>query len=122
MTTDQLLHDYEREALHQYRSNQAVQPNTNGQEISTWVDWALLHQLIPWLAAAFAWLMWAVFLLIPTLFNFDYAGMFPAVSNYAYVMMGLTLCLAASVAAKCEHGVRAIAFTFSVLLLSYWIF
>ena len=120
MNEQQLLAAYEREALHQYRAESAAYINEVSKEPC--IDWALLHQLIPWLAAAFAWLMWAVFLLVPTLFNFDYAGMFPAVSNYAYVMMGLTLCLAASVAAKFAHGVRAIAFTFSVLLLSYWIF
>lgn len=101
--------------LHQYQQARQPAPVVTRQRI----DW---HGLIPFLAALFAWLMWLVFLLLPTVFNFHYAGMFPAVSNYAYVMMGLTLCFAASVAAWLAHGVRAIAFTFAVLLLSYWIF
>lgn len=84
------------------------------------IDWQALHRLIPWFAALAAWVMWALFLLIPTAFGLHYTGMFPAVSNWLYVSMGLILCLAATVAAQVQHGVRAILFTFAVLLLSYW--
>lgn len=84
------------------------------------IDWKSLHGLIPWFAALTAWVMWGMFLLIPTAFGLHYAGMFPAASNWLYVGMGLTLCLAATVAAQVQHGARAILFTFSVLLLAYW--
>ena len=84
------------------------------------IDWRVIHALIPWLAAFTAWVWWALFLLIPSVFGLHYAGMMPAMNNAAYTMMGLTLCLAATVAAQVQHGVRAIAFTFSILLLSYW--
>ncbi|WP_287600605.1 hypothetical protein [Thiothrix sp.] len=84
------------------------------------IDWRTIHALIPWLSTLFAWLMWAGFLLVPTVFGLHYAGMFPAANNAVYVMMGLTLCLAATAAASMQHGVRAIFFTGSVLLLSYW--
>lgn len=84
------------------------------------IDWHALGNMIPWIAALLAWAMWALFLLIPTAFGLHYAGLFPAASNWGYVLMGLTLCLAATVAAQVQHGVRAIAFTFAVLLLSYW--
>lgn len=94
---------------------QEGKPQTGGA-----IDWRALHALIPWLAALGSWFMWALFLLIPTAFNLHYAGMFPAMSNWLYVGMGLTLCLAATVAAQVQHGARAILFTFSVLLLSYW--
>lgn len=114
MNEQQLMQAYEREALHQYRAQASSQGNGNKPQD--------LHGLIPFIAALSAWLMWAVFLLIPTLFEFDYTGLFPAVSNWLYAAMGLTLCLAASVAAWFQHGVRAIGFTFAVLLLSYWIF
>lgn len=84
------------------------------------IDWRVIHALIPWLAVFAAWLWWALFLLIPSVFGLHYAGMMPAMNNAAYTLMGLTLCLAATVAAQSQHGVRAIAFTFSVLLLAYW--
>lgn len=116
MNTDQLLHDYEREALHQYRAQSVDQDNTHAPE---GIHWAAF---IPFIAALAAWFMWLLFLLMPTAFSFHYAGMFPAVSNWLYVAMGLTLCLATSVAAWFQHGVHAIGFTFAVLLLSYWIF
>lgn len=101
------------QAAMQGRSAHSTHPVEN-------VDWRALHALIPWLAVLAAWAMWAMFLLIPTAFGLHYAGMFPAASNWLYVGMGLTLCLAATVAAQVQHGVRAILFTFSVLLLSYW--
>ncbi len=84
------------------------------------IDWQRLHALIPWFAVIGALIMWAMFLLIPTAFGLHYAGMFPAMSNWSYVAMGLTLCLAAFRAAKTHQGVHAIGFTFAVLLLSYW--
>ncbi len=87
---------------------------------TTGIDWRVIHALIPWFSAFVAWLWWAFFLLIPSVFGLHYAGMMPAMNNAAYTMMGLTLCLAATVAAQSQHGVRAIAFTFSVLLLAYW--
>ncbi|WMP17346.1 hypothetical protein [Thiothrix lacustris] len=87
---------------------------------SAGIDWRVIHALIPWLAAAVSWLWWALFLVIPSVFGLHYAGMMPAMNNAAYTLMGLTLCLAATVAAQSQHGVRAIAFTFSVLLLAYW--
>ncbi|MDX9989021.1 hypothetical protein [Thiothrix unzii] len=84
------------------------------------IDWRLIHALIPWLAAVSSWLMWAGFLLIPSTFGLHYAGMFPAANNAVYVMMGLTLTIAATIAAQSQHGVHAILFAFSTLLLSYW--
>lgn len=95
-------------------------PDSYSQAHRAPIDWRLIHALIPWLATGFAWLMWLGFLLIPTAFGLHYAGMFPAANNAAYTAMGLTLCLAATVAASHQHGVRAILFTFSVLLLAYW--
>lgn len=102
--------------------------NANAGSVSHWktetentpIDWQRIHALIPWFAVIGAVVMWAMFLLIPTAFNLHYAGMFPAMSNWSYVAMGLTLCLAAFRAAKAKHGVHAIGFTFAVLLLSYW--
>ncbi|MEZ5454291.1 MAG: hypothetical protein R3E93_15930 [Thiothrix sp.] len=99
------------DAINQHYSGMSDEPEG--------IDWAAF---IPFIAALAAWLMWLLFLLMPTAFSFDYAGLFPAVSNWLYVAMGLTLCLAASVAAWFQHGVHAIGFTFAVLLLSYWIF
>ena len=93
---------------------------TNPVQSSTGIDWRVIHSLIPWLAVFAAWLWWALFLLIPSVFGLHYAGAMPAMNNAAYTAMGLTLCLAATVAAQSQHGVRAIAFTFSVLLLAYW--
>lgn len=87
---------------------------------NTPIDWQRIHALIPWFAVIGAVVMWAMFLLIPTAFNLHYAGMFPAMSNWSYVAMGLTLCMAAFRAAKSKQGVHAIGFTFAVLLLSYW--
>ena len=87
---------------------------------STSLDWQRIHSLIPWCAVIGAAVMWATFLLIPTAFGLHYTGLFPALSNWAYVAMGLTLCLAAFRAAKSKQGVHAIGFTFAVLLLSYW--
>ena len=84
------------------------------------INWERLHALIPWIAFLFAGFVWATFLLIPTAFGLHYAGMFPAASNWLYVLMGLTLCLACFVAAQVKHGARAILFAFAVLLLSYW--
>lgn len=84
------------------------------------INWQRVHSLIPWCAVILAAVIWAMFLLVPTAFGLHYAGMFPAMSNWSYVAMGLTLCLAAFRAAKAKHGVHAIGFTFAVLLLSYW--
>ena len=84
------------------------------------IDWQAVHALIPWFAVMGAWVMWAMFLLIPTAFSLHYAGMFPAANNWLYVLMGMVLCLAALTAAQKQDGVRAILFTFAVLLLSYW--
>jgi hypothetical protein len=84
------------------------------------IDWQRIHAIIPWCAVIGAAVMWATFLLIPTAFGLHYTGLFPALSNWAYVAMGLTLCLAAFRAAKSKQGVHAIGFTFAVLLLSYW--
>ena len=92
----------------------------NGAALGSAIDWRAIHALIPWVAVIGAWAMWATFLLIPTLFGLHYAGLMPAANNWGYVMMGLTLCLAGMVAAKVQHGVRAIAFTATVLLLAYW--
>ena len=90
------------------------------QKIDAPIDWQAIHAMIPWLAVMGAWVMWAMFLLIPTAFSLHYAGMFPAANNWLYVLMGMVLCLAALTAAQKQDGVRAILFTFSVLLLSYW--
>ena len=96
------------------RNAGAIRTTANG------IDWRVIHALIPWFSAFVSWLWWALFLLIPSVFGLHYAGMMPAMNNAAYTMMGLTLCLAATVAAQSQHGVRAIAFTFAVLLLAYW--
>ena len=84
------------------------------------IDWRGIHALIPWIAFLFAVVVWAMFLLIPTAFTLHYVGMFPAANNWLYVLMGLVLCLACFVAARVQHGARAILFAFAVLLLSYW--
>jgi len=101
-------------------SETIIHQGQNQQQGRARIDWGLIHPLIPWIAAIAAFAMWALFLLIPSLFGMHYAGMFPVANNAVYVMMGLTLAIAAGVAAKSQHGVRAIAFSFSVLLLSYW--
>lgn len=87
---------------------------------NTPINWQRIHALIPWFAVIMALLVWAMFLLIPTAFNLHYAGMFPAANNWLYVAMGAVLVMAGYVAAKVQHGARAILFTFAVLLLSYW--
>lgn len=84
------------------------------------IDWYAITAFIPWFVTIAAFAMWAAFLLIPTAFGLHYTGMFPAMSNWSYVAMGLTLCIAAYRASKAEHGLHAILFTFGVLLLAYW--
>ncbi|MEZ5452879.1 MAG: hypothetical protein R3E93_08720 [Thiothrix sp.] len=111
--TDTRPQEIMQAAMHGHSAHSPAQSTAN-------IDWQALHRLIPWFAALTAWVMWAMFLLIPTAFGLHYAGMFPAASNWLYVGMGLTLCLAATVAAQVQHGARAILFTFATLLLSYW--
>jgi hypothetical protein len=91
-----------------------VLQNSNG------IDWRVIHALIPWFAALAAWAFWVLFLLLPSVFGLHYAGAMPAMNNLNYTLMGLSLCLAATIAAQVQHGVRAIAFSFATLLLAYW--
>ena len=94
--------------------------NDHTQTPSQPIDWRLLHSMIPWLVTSFAFVMWAMFLLIPTLFGIHNAVMFSALNNASYALSGLTLCFAAFRAAKANHGVHTVVFAFSVLVLSYW--
>lgn len=115
LTPSEQSHIASVRALQRFSGNDAPTLSDNAP-----INWQRLHALIPWLAFLLAALVWAMFLLIPTAFNLHYAGMFPAANNWLYVAMGLILCLACFVAAQVKHGAHAIAFSFAVLLLSYW--
>jgi hypothetical protein len=109
-----IMNHYAKMAGHDSWEDQALSGIGGG------IDWQRIHALIPWFAVIGAVVMWATFILIPTAFGLHYTGLFPATSNWLYVLTGLVLCLACFVAARVQHGARAILFAFAVLLLSYW--
>ena len=115
-----LLTPQEQAHLNTVRSYQHSPDTYPTPTASNPIDWQRIHALIPWLAVIGSVVMWATFLLVPTVFGLHYTGLFPATSNWLYVLMGLVLCLACFVAARVQHGARAILFAFAVLLLSYW--
>ena len=84
------------------------------------VDWDTIAEIIPALVAALAWLLWALFLLIPSLFGLHYTPLFSTANNAVFVLMGLVLCIALSIAIRSGHGARAIVFLLGISLLSFW--
>lgn len=84
------------------------------------IDWMLFFRTLPPLFLALAWVLWIAFLLIPAFFGLHYADLFPAEENALFVLMGLVLCLAASIALLHCHVLRSVGFVMAVSILAYW--
>ncbi len=99
--------------MHYHPTPQATQPTPG-------VDWEEIAEIIPFLVAALAWLLWALFLLIPSVFGLHNAPLFSTANNIVFTLMGFVLCIALSVAVRSGHGARAIVFLLGISLLSFW--
>ncbi|MGB0849444.1 MAG: hypothetical protein ACPGSM_22095 [Thiolinea sp.] len=108
-------HHHNYDYLPEYRPAplQELQPDPG-------VDWDTIAEIIPALVNALAWLLWALFLLIPSLFGLHYAPLFSSANNAVFTLMGLVLCIALSIAIRAGHGARAIVFLMGISLLSFW--
>ncbi len=84
------------------------------------IDWNLLAEIFPALVNALAWLVWAGFLLLPTLFGLHHVDLFSTANNAVFTAMGFILCLTVGVAIRSEHGGRAVLFVSGLALLAYW--
>ena len=84
------------------------------------VDWDNIAEVIPPLVALLSWLLWALFLLIPSIFGLHDAPLFSTANNVVFVAMGFVLCMAISSAIRSGHGARAIFFLMGLSLLSFW--
>lgn len=84
------------------------------------IDWDTIAEIIPPFVGFLSWLLWALFLLIPSLFGLHYAPMFSTANNTVFTLMGLVMCLAISTAIRAGHGARAIFFLLGISLLSFW--
>ncbi|MGB1012390.1 MAG: hypothetical protein ACPGVP_21930, partial [Thiolinea sp.] len=100
-------------SVHQQPTPQQPMPESG-------IDWDTVAEIIPPLVAALAWLLWGLFLLIPSLFGLHYAPLFSDANNAVFVAMGFVLCMALSSAVRAGHGVRAIVFLMGLSLLSFW--
>ena len=76
--------------------------------------------IFPACFSVLCWILWAAFLLTPSLFGLHYAPMFSTANNVVFVLMGFVLCSAVSVAIRAGHGMRAVFFGLGIFLLPFW--
>lgn len=84
------------------------------------IDWDTVAKIFPAAFSALCWILWAAFLLTPSLFGLHYAAMFSTANNTVFVLMGFVLCTAISIAIRAGHGGRAVFFGLGIFLLSFW--
>ena len=84
------------------------------------IDWDTIAEIFPAGFSALCWILWAAFLLTPSIFGLHYAPMFSTANNTVFVLMGFVLCSAVSVAIRAGHGMRAVFFGLGIFLLSFW--
>lgn len=84
------------------------------------IDWDLVAEIVPPAFSLLCWILWAAFLLTPSLFGLHYAAMFSTANNTVFVLMGFVLCMAVSIAIRSGHGGTAVFFGLGIFLLSFW--
>lgn len=84
------------------------------------IDWDAIADITPILVDCLCWILWLLFLLIPTAFHLHGTEAFSTANNIVFVLMGLVLCLAIHIAIQIGHGARAVFFACGLLILSYW--
>lgn len=84
------------------------------------IDWDMVAEIIPPAFSVLCWVLWAAFLLTPSLFGLHYAAMFSTANNTVFTLMGFVLCIAISTAIRAGHGGRAVFFGLGIFLLSFW--
>lgn len=84
------------------------------------IDWDMVAEIFPPAVSALCWILWGMFLLIPSIFGIHHAALFPAANNAVFVLMGFVLCIALSTAVSLGHGFRAVFFAIGIFLLSFW--
>ena len=84
------------------------------------IDWDVIAEMFPTLFSVFCWMLWGMFLLVPSLFGLHDAALFSAANNTVFVLMGFVLCMTISTAIRAGHGARAVFFALGLFLLSVW--
>ena len=84
------------------------------------IDWRTLAHMTPWLVNLFTWGIWCGFLLLPTVYGLHNTPHYPLENNLLFVLTGLVLAIAGSVALSVGHVGRCCLFAFPVFLLAVW--
>lgn len=84
------------------------------------IDWDMIAEIFPQAFSVMCWVLWGMFLLIPSVFGLHGVAMFSTADNTVFVMMGFCFCIFQSTAIRAGHGVRAVFFAVGLFLLSIW--